>query len=68
MSNPASNGVFSEGALNGAGQGAINKTGTTQFRVQFSLDDNDDHGDDYLGYYSGEAAAADQPQLVVTYQ
>jgi hypothetical protein len=68
MSDPGANGVFSEGTLNAAGLAAINKTGTTQFRVQFSLDDNDDNGNDFLGYYSGEAAAGNQPELVVTYQ
>ena len=38
-------------------------------RVYFAKDDNDDSGDDYLGYYSGETAtAAYRPQLVVTYR
>ncbi len=68
MSNPGSNGTFSEGVLDSAGLAAINKTGTTQFRIQFALDDNDDRRNDYLGYYSGEAAAGDRPELVVTYQ
>ncbi len=67
MSNPGSNGTFSTGTLDAAGLAAINQTGTTQFRVQFSLDD-DDKRNDYLGYFSGEAAAADRPQLEVTYQ
>jgi hypothetical protein len=47
----------------------INKTGTTQLRVYFNLDDNDDSGNDYIGYYSGESStSANRPQLVVTYQ
>jgi hypothetical protein len=51
------------------GSRALNKTGTTQLRVYFNLGDNDDLGNDYLGYYSGEnATAANRPQLVVTYQ
>jgi len=69
LSNAASNGTWSTGALNAAGLAAINKTGTTQLRVYFNLGDNDDTGNDYLGYYSGEnTTAANRPQLVVTYQ
>ena len=56
------------GAQNAAGLATINKTGTTQLRVYFNLDDNDDTGNDYIGYYSGEATSANRPQLVVTYQ
>ena len=44
-------------------------TGSTQLRVYFNLDDNDDLGTDYLGYYSGDnTTTANRPQLVVTYQ
>ena len=66
LSNAAANGTWSEGILNAAGLAAISKTGTTQIRVYFNLDDNDDTGNDYLGYYSGDSTAANQPQLVVT--
>ena len=69
LSNAASDGVWSTGNLNAAGIAALNKTGTTQLRVYFNLGDNDDTGNDYLGYYSGEnGTAANRPQLVVTYQ
>ena len=69
LSNAASNGTWSTASLNAAGIAALNKTGTTQLRVYFNLDDNDDTGNDYLGYYSGEnGTAANRPQLVVTYQ
>ena len=69
LSNAASNGTWSTGSLNAAGIAAVNKTGTTQLRVYFNLDDNDDTGNDYIGYYSGEnGTAANRPQLVVTYQ
>ena len=68
LSNAANNGDWSTGSLNAAGLAALNKTGTTQFRVYFSLDDNDDTGADYIGYYSGEATSANRPQLVITYQ
>lgn len=69
LSNAAANLDWSEGNLNAAGLAAINKIGTTQLRVYFNLDDNDDTGNDYLGYYSGDnGTAANRPQLVVTYQ
>ena len=67
MSNPASNGTFSTGTLSAAGRTAVNKTGTTQFRFYMTTDDNDDNGTDYMGFYSGEAAAGNRPELVITY-
>ncbi len=69
LSNAANNGDWSEGTLNAAGLAAINKTGTTQLRIYFNLDDNNDGGNDYIGYYSGDnSTSANRPQLVVTYQ
>ena len=69
LSNAANNLDWSEGSLNAAGLAAINKTGTTQLRVYFNLDDNNDGGNDYIGYYSGDnGTSANRPQLVVTYQ
>ncbi|HSK76712.1 MAG TPA: M14 family zinc carboxypeptidase [Thermoanaerobaculia bacterium] len=69
LTNAATNGAWSEGSLNATGLAAVSKTGTTQLRVYFNLDDNDDNGNDYIGYYSGDnTTAANRPQLVVTYQ
>ena len=69
LSNAANNLDWSEGSLNAAGLAALNKTGTTQLRVYFNLDDNNDGGNDYIGYYSGDnGTSANRPQLVVTYQ
>jgi len=69
LGNAAANGTWSTGSLNAAGLAAVNKTGTTQLRIYFALDDNDDLGNDYVGYYSGDnGTAANRPQLVVTYQ
>ncbi len=45
----------------------VNKTGVTQFRLRFAKDDNDDHLDDYLKFYSGSAPVTDRPQLVIRY-
>jgi hypothetical protein len=69
LSNAAANGNWSEGILNAAGRAAVNKTGTTQLRVYFALDDNDDRGNDYIGYYTGDnSTSANRPQLVVSHQ
>ena len=69
LTNATANGTWSEGSLNAAGLAALDKAGTTQLRVYFNLDDNDDGGNDYIGYYSGDnATSANRPQLVVTYQ
>jgi len=46
----------------------INKTGTTQFRLRFYKDDNDDMGADYMKFYSGNYVyAASRPTLVIGY-
>jgi hypothetical protein len=69
LSNPTANGAVSSGVLNAAGRAAINKTGRTQLKLYFTLDDNDDNDYDYIGFYGGEAAtAANRPTLEVTYQ
>lgn len=69
LSKAASNGAWSEGDLDENGLAAIDTMGVTQFRLYFELDDNNDKGDDYLGYYPGDnATAANRPQLVVTYR
>jgi hypothetical protein len=68
LSEAAANGDWSEATLNAAGLAAINRSGTTQLRAYFTLDDDDDGIRDYVGYYPGDALdAADQPELVVTY-
>ncbi len=69
LSNAASNGAWSEGTLNASGLAAINRTGRTQVRLYFTLDDDNDGTADYLGYYAGEyGTAASRPQLVVQYR
>ena len=44
----------------------VNKTGTTQFRLRFYKDDNNDFGSDFHTFYSGNAAA-NKPVLWVQY-
>ncbi len=46
----------------------INKTGTTQFRLRFLTDDNNDNAADYMKFFSGNyAIAAARPTLIITY-
>jgi hypothetical protein len=46
----------------------IDLAGTTQFRLRYTLDDNNDAGADYMRFYSGNAAAAtNHPQLIIQY-
>lgn len=69
MTNPANDGDWSECSFNAAGLAAINKTGTTQIRVAFSTDDNDDLSADYMGFIPGDTLFSDEmPTLEVTFQ
>ena len=45
----------------------VNRAGSTQFRVSFSKDDNDDMDADYAEFYSGNGLGSYVPQLLVTY-
>ena len=69
LSNAPNNGDWSTGTLNSAGRASINKTGHTQFKIYFLVDDNDDLGTDYIGWYSGDnSTAGNRPVLEVVYQ
>jgi hypothetical protein len=47
----------------------INLTGTTQFRLRFAKDDNDDMSADYMRFISGDyATASARPTLIIEYQ
>jgi hypothetical protein len=45
----------------------INTSGVMQFRLCFAKDDNNDKGADYLKIFSGNAGAANRPQLIIEY-
>lgn len=46
----------------------INVYGITQLRLRFQLDDNDDRGNDFIRFYSGDYGnLADRPQLLIEY-
>ncbi|HRC84025.1 MAG TPA: exo-alpha-sialidase [Thermoanaerobaculia bacterium] len=68
LSDPLANGDWAECSLNATGISLINKTGRTQIRLHFAVDDNDDAGYDNYIFYGGEAASTDRPQLIVTYE
>ena len=53
--------------LNNLGATLINRTGTTQLRLRFTVDDNNDHGADYMTFFSGNAPAVNQPRLLIEY-
>jgi predicted outer membrane repeat protein len=53
--------------LNAAAQAFVNRTGATQLRLRFQRDDDNDAVADFLRFYSGNAAAANRPVLVVEY-
>lgn len=53
--------------MSNAGFPYINRIASTQLRLRFTLDDNNDLGADYMSFYSGEAAAGNRPRLVVKY-
>lgn len=68
---PAADGGLATGTLNAAGLGAINKLSTnggkTQFRIAFTIDDDNDSTTDRVDFGSGNNTA-NLPVLEVTYQ
>jgi hypothetical protein len=68
MSDAPNDGDWSSGALDANGLAVIDKTGITQFRIYFSLDDDDNGASDYIGWYSGDnATPANRPVLELIY-
>ena len=54
--------------LNAAGNSNVDKTGTTQLRLYFNIDDNNNHLADYLMFDSGNATiVANRPVLEINY-
>jgi len=63
----ASSGWYSVLLLNTA-YPYINKTGMTQFRLRFKLDDDNDNAADFMKFFSGNyGTATDRPVLVIQY-
>jgi hypothetical protein len=53
--------------LNANGLSNINKTSLTQFRLYFSKDDNNNRLANFMRFFTGNALAANRPQLIVQY-
>jgi glucose/arabinose dehydrogenase len=54
--------------LNNAGREYINRTGTTQFRLRFVTDDNDNNTADFMNFFSGNTSTTSNgPQLIIQY-
>jgi hypothetical protein len=55
-------------SLGSAGYPYVNLTGTTQFRLRFVKDDNNDNGADYIKFFSGNYTTAGiRPTLIIEY-
>jgi hypothetical protein len=59
--------TYYSAVLNTTGKTNISKTAATQFKIHFTKDDNNDKGDDYLKFYSGNASSSSRPSLVIEY-
>lgn len=53
-------------SLNATGLGTLNKTGLTQFRLRFAIDDNNNHKANMILFNSGNAPSG-QPELIIIY-
>lgn len=66
---PANNSWFTFNLTNA--KNIVNKLtsggGLTQVRVRFKLDDSNNNTADYMSFFSGDAAAASRPQLIIQY-
>ena len=60
-------GSWYSAALSNTGRAFVNRAGTTQFRLRFATDDNNNHVADYIKFYSGNASAAMRPKLIISY-
>jgi CSLREA domain-containing protein len=63
--NPVS-GWFSA-RFNTGGKLYVNRTGVTQLRLYFSVDDNNNNIADFIRFYSGNASADSRPKLLIQY-
>jgi predicted outer membrane repeat protein len=64
--NPVS-GWFSA-RFNTGGRLYVNRTGVTQLRLYFSVDDNNNNIADFIRFFSGNASADSRPKLLIQYQ
>ncbi|MHC4106327.1 MAG: hypothetical protein ACYSR9_15395, partial [Planctomycetota bacterium] len=63
---PGTGNPMTSSDFNSAGRSNINKNGTTQLKVYFTVLNNGDAVGDYRGFYSGEATnKTKQPKLII---
>jgi hypothetical protein len=65
--NPTPDNGWYSASISSAGFPYINLTDTTQFRLAFALDDNNDRDPDYIAFSSGNDIVANRPQLIIYY-
>jgi hypothetical protein len=54
--------------LNDRGRAYVNLTGTTQFRLRFAMDDNNNNAANFMRFFSGDyAVVGDTPTLIIEY-
>jgi hypothetical protein len=53
--------------FNNGGNLNVNRTGSTQLRLYFSVDDNNNNIADFIRFFSGNAAAGNRPKLLIQY-
>jgi hypothetical protein len=53
--------------LNEANLPLVSKSGSTQFRLSFGKDDDDDKKADAIKFFSGNSISANVPELIVVY-
>ncbi|MGC8742115.1 MAG: fibronectin type III domain-containing protein [Candidatus Sumerlaeaceae bacterium] len=66
---PSANNVTVSAPLNSPGVLAVSKTAKTQFRLEFTIDDDNDAANDYVNFYSGNYSTntSYRPKLEVQY-
>jgi hypothetical protein len=62
---PGSQNPMTSSDFDSAGLANINKNGTTQLKVYFTVLNNGNAVKDYRGFYSGEAVQTKQPKLII---
>lgn len=67
LSPAATNEEWVSWTLNEKGKNALNRQGATQFRLYFTLPNNNDNLEDWVRFYAGDAAREFRPQLIIKY-
>jgi TolB protein len=66
--NKTPSGSWYSAVLNATGRAGVNRTGSTQFRLYFTTDDNNNGAADSMRFFSGDYAnASARPMIVIVY-